>query len=262
MSGAPPSPAVEVTTDGAIGRITLRRPSKLNALDRATLEELAAAAEWFDAHLEVKVVVVRGEGRAFSAGFDLADPRWAELGPPEVSTRVGRAMADAIGGMRAITVAGVQGHCIGGGVVLASACDLRIAAEGARFAIPEIDLGVPLYWTGIPRLTRELGAARTKELVLTGRPFDAAEAHAIGFVNRVVADADLDAAVEELATTLAAKPAVVLRATKLQVEDAAPSVPEGVGGAADDLAGYVAAAADPEARAVARAYVQGLRVRR
>jgi enoyl-CoA hydratase/carnithine racemase len=258
---APQHSAIGVAVDGATARLTLRRPDKLNALSRAVLEELAQAAAWFDEHPEVKVVVVAGEGRAFSAGFDLDDPRWAELGPPERSTVVGRAMADAIGSMRAVTIASIQGHCIGGGVVLAAACDLRVAAEGAQFRIPEVDLGIPLYWTGIPRLTRELGAALTKELVLTGRTFDAAEAKAIRFVNRVVSDADLAAETDALAADLAAKPGIVLRATKAQVEAAAPAVPGGVADAEADRAGYRAASDDEEARAVARAYVRGLRRR-
>src|SRR5690606_384772 len=115
---------------------------------------------------EVKVVVITGAVPSFSAGFDLRDPSWAELGPPETSARVGRAMAESIGGMRAVTVAAIRGHCIGGGVVLASACDLRVASESARFRIPEVDLGVPLYWTGVPRLVRELGPAVTKDLIM------------------------------------------------------------------------------------------------
>ena len=170
--------------DGAIGRLTLARPDKLNALSRAVLEGLAEAARVVRRAGGVKVVVVAGEGRAFSAGFDLNDRTWAELGPPERSAGVGRAMAEAIGGMRALTIASVQGHCVGGGVVLAAACDLRVAGDDARFRIPEVDLGIPLFWTGIPLLTRELGPALTKELVLTGRTFDADEAKAIRFVNR------------------------------------------------------------------------------
>ncbi len=99
-------------------------------------------------------------------------------------------------------------------MVLASACDLRVASTTASFRLPEVDLGVPLYWTGVPRLARELGPALTKELILTGRSVDAEEAKAIRFVNRVVADADLDAAVTTLAEELAAKPAWVLATTK------------------------------------------------
>lgn len=240
--------------DGAIGRLTLARPEKLNALSRAVLEALADAAAWFDGQPEVKVVVVAGEGRAFSAGFDLNDRAWAELGPPERQAAVGRAMAEAIGGMRALTIASVRGHCVGGGVVLAASCDLRLAADDAQFRIPEVDLGIPLFWTGIPRLVRELGPALTKELVLTGRVFDAEEAKAIRFVNRVVPAAELESTTDALAAELAAKAGLVLRATKVQVEEASPSLGAVDHGEAGDLAALRGALADSEARQIAAAY--------
>ena len=89
-------------------------------------------------------------------------------------------MADAIEQMRATTIVRLHGHIVGGGVVLASACDMRVAAEDARFSIPEIELGIPLAWGGIPRLVREIGPAMTKELVMTCRPFTSQEAKALG----------------------------------------------------------------------------------
>jgi enoyl-CoA hydratase/carnithine racemase len=246
--------ALDLDVTDAVGRLTLARPEKLNALNRAALEELVSAAAWFDSQPEVKVVVVSGQGRAFSAGFDLADHRWLELGPPEESAISGRAMAEAVAGMRAVTIAAIRGHCIGGGVVLASACDLRLASVGATFRIPEVDLGVPLYWTGIPRLVREIGPALTKELVLTGRSFGAEEARWIRFVNRVVAEDDLDAEAAKLAAELASKPALVLEVTLRQVEEAAPSVPPSDSGAPADAAGFAAAIADDECRVAAATY--------
>src|SRR4051794_12746959 len=88
---------LRVSVDGAVGRIVLARPEKLNALSRGLLEELAGAAVWFDDQSDVKVVVISGEGKSFSAGFDLGDPSWRDLGPPERSAVVGRAMAEAVG---------------------------------------------------------------------------------------------------------------------------------------------------------------------
>jgi len=248
---------VRRSVEGRVGHLTLARPEKLNALSRGVLEGIAAAALWFDEQPEVSVVVVAGEGRAFSAGFDLADPTWAELGPPERSAAVGRAMAEAVAAMRAVTVAAIQGHCVGGGVVLASACDLRVAADDARFRIPEVDLGVPLYWTGIPRLVRELGPAVTKELVMTGRSFDAIEAHALRFVNRVVPAGRLTAEVDGLAAELAAKAPLVLRTTKGQVDDAAAGRDHG--GVVADEAGFAAALADPDCRTAGATYRQARR---
>jgi enoyl-CoA hydratase/carnithine racemase len=219
-----PFQTLKVTADGAVGELLLNRPDKLNALSRELLTELIDAAAWFDDQERVKVVVVRGAGRAFSAGADIGSIGQAgsEIAEGDETSRrhamdLGRRMADAVAGMRALTVAAIHGHCVGGAVVLASACDLRIAAEGTRFSIPEVDLGIPLTWSGIPRLVREIGPALTKELVLTCRPFDAREAHAMRFVNQVVPDGDLDAAVESLVVKLAAQPAYSLVVTKQQV---------------------------------------------
>lgn len=247
--------------DGRVGRLTLTRPEARNALSRAVLEGLAEAAAWFDARTEVSVVVVAGQGPSFSGGFDLADRTWADLGPPEASAAVGRAMAEAVAGMRAVTVAAVQGHCVGGGVVLAAACDLRVAATDATFRIPEVDLGVPLYWAGIPLLVRQLGPAVTKELVMTGRAFAADEARSMGFVNRVVAREELEAATEALVAELAAKPPLVLEVTKRQVDAVAPPIPATAGSVEDDRAGFAAALHDPDCLEAARAYADRRRAR-
>src|SRR3954447_19007119 len=99
MTSGPELTDLRVELDGAIGRIVLARPAKLNALNRAVLEGLATAARWFDTQPDAKVVVVSGEGTSFSAGFDLNDPSWREPGPPQQSAAVGRAMAEAISGM-------------------------------------------------------------------------------------------------------------------------------------------------------------------
>ena len=249
---------LKVEADGAIGRLTLARPEKLNPLSTQTLTELASAARWFDAQSGVKVVVVRGAGRAFSAGADLG----SFAGRQEVSTREaadrGRQMADALEAMRALSIAAIQGWCVGGGLVLAAACDLRLAAEDARFSIPEIDLGIPLAWGGIPRLVREIGPALTKELVLTCRPFDAAEAKAAGFLNRVVPASELEETVEALAGTLAAKASHALFSTKRHV-NAVTDQMVGTMRSWADADGLVTAFGDPECDAARRAYLRARR---
>lgn len=245
---------LRVETDGGIGRLTLNRPEKLNPLSTATLIELAEAARWFDAQTQVKVVVVSGAGRAFSAGADLQNFG----GSPENATREavdrGRQMVEAVEAMRAITIASIEGWCIGGGLLLATACDLRLAAEEARFSIPEVDLGIPLTWGGIPRLVREIGPALTKELVLTCRPFDAAEAKSIGFLNRVVPRGELESAVSDLARSLAAKASFPLVATKRHVN----AVTEQMVGAMHswaDADSLLTAYRDEECMAARRAYL-------
>jgi enoyl-CoA hydratase/carnithine racemase len=202
-------------TDAPIARLTLSRPERLNALNPAALADLITAADVLAEVGGIKVVIVSGAGRAFCAGYDL-DAVDGALDAERVD--LGRRMADALSGLPALTVAAIHGHCVGGGLVLAASCDIRIAAEGARFAIPEVDLGIPLAWGGIPRLVRELGPALTKELVLTCRPFSADEARALRFVNRVVPDAELDGEVEGMASLLARKPRFLIRQTKRLVD--------------------------------------------
>lgn len=250
---------IAVKVDGRRGDITLNRPAKLNPLSTTTLDELVAAARYFDTLTEVKVVVVAGNGRAFSAGADLASfaATDASAAMARHSADAGRRMADAIEAMHAVTIARIHGHCVGGGVVLASACDLRIAADDTRFSIPEVDLGIPLAWGGIPRLVREIGPARTKELVMTCRPFGAAEAVAAGFLNRTVPASDLAAAVDELVGQLAAKSALTLTATKRHTNAVTESM-VGTVRAWNDADSLVTALRDAESRAAGAAYLKGL----
>ena len=251
---------IEVDAAGARGTITLNRPDKLNPLGTTTLRELVEAAQWFDQRPDVKVVVVAGKGRAFSAGADVSvfagdDPGVAEQ---RAAAAAGWLMAEAVESMRAVTIARIRGHCVGGAVVLASACDLRVAAETTRFSIPEVDLGIPLAWGGIPRLVREFGPAMTKELVMTCRPFTAQEAQALGFLNRVVDEEDLDQVVEELAAELASKSSLTLIATKQGV-NAVTRTMAPTSGAWNDADVLLTALRDPESRDAARRYLERLR---
>jgi enoyl-CoA hydratase/carnithine racemase len=216
---------IEIEVDGALGRLMLNRPDRLNAIGATMLRELAEAARWFDTHDDLRVVIVSGAGRAFSAGADLKDSPLAQSHPASrrswlarrESGQLGLRAADALENMHAVTIAQVHGYAVGGGVVLTAVCDLRVVAEDASFFIPEIELGIPLAWGGIPRLVREIGPALTKELVMTCRRFSPAEAKAIGFVNRVVPAARLKDEVEELARQLIAMPSVPVAITKEHV---------------------------------------------
>jgi enoyl-CoA hydratase/carnithine racemase len=253
---------IDVSFSGTRGVIALNRPDKLNPLSTITLTELVDAARFLDSRPEVKVVTVSGRGRAFCAGADLAAFSGGEGSAPSAGTArdgadAGRLMADAIEAMRAVTVARLHGHCVGGGLVLAAACDLRVAADDTHFSIPEVDLGIPLAWGGIPRLVREIGPTMTKELVMTCRSFSASEAHAMGFLNRVVPAADLDASVEDLVDQLESKSMLTLTATKRHVN----AVTEGMVGTArawNDADSLVTALRDPESRSVAAAYLNRL----
>ena len=240
----------------SVATIVLDRPDRLNALSIRLMTELIELCAWIDRQHDIKVVVVSGEGRAFTAGFDLADFTGVYGGAdPRAGADIGRRMAEALTGLRPLTVAAVHGHCVGGGVVIAASCDLRIAADDTRFSIPEVDLGIPLAWGGVPRLVREVGPAIAKELILTCRPFDAAEAHAIRFVNRVVPAADLVAAANALAGELATKPMFSITATKTQVNAVMEEI-AGTGRNANDADTLVVALHDPESRAASARYLE------
>ena len=221
-----------IDVEGELGFLTLNRPDRLNAMSSTMLVELVEAASWFDRHLDVRVVIVRGAGRAFSAGADIkaaAGTGSPSAPPPSSATswqerreigQIGLRMANAIEAMRAVTIAQIHGYAVGGAFLLATSCDLRIAAEDAVFFIPEVELGIPLTWGGVPRLVRELGPALTKELVMTCRRFGAREAKEARFLNRVVPADRLDVEARALAASVLAMPAVPVLITKDQVNAA------------------------------------------
>lgn len=260
---------IRVTCEGPLGRLTLNRPERLNALGATALQELAEAAGWFDRQPDVRAVIVSGAGRAFCAGADLQDPPIAAAAPESgnawaVRREVGQyglRMADAIEQMRAITIAQVHGHAIGGGLVLMAACDLRVAADDTVFSIPEVELGIPLAWGGIPRLVREIGPALTKELVITCRRFTPAEAKTAGLVNRVVPIERLATEAEALAQETIDKPPVPVVITKEHVNAVARAMGAGLSSFADGDV-LLGVASDPESRAAAIAYVERLLARR
>lgn len=236
--------------------ITLTRDRSLNSLNTSALRQLREAAEEV-ARLPLRVVILRGEGRAFCAGADFALLGGEEVSPLEAG-ELGRQMTEAVESIPAVTVAALHGAVVGGGVVLAACCDLRVAAEDAYFAIPEVDVGLPLGWAGVPRLIREIGPALTRELVMTCRPFTAEEALRAGFVNRVVPADRLEEAVGELADVLCAKSAYALREVKRTINEVAEQMAPALGrvGDAQLLAG---AAADEESRRAMSAYMQSRR---
>jgi len=254
---------IEVSVDGARGALVLDRPDKLNPLSSHTLHEIEIAARWFDGFDDLKVVVVAGKGRAFSAGADVA-----AFGSGEAAARhprddgdTGWRMARAMDEMRAVTIARIHGWCVGGGLVLAAVCDLRVASRSARFSIPEVELGIPLAWGGIPRLVREIGPALTKELVMTCRELGPDEARAAGFLNRVVDDDRLDDEVEDLVATLVRMPKLALLATKAHTNAVTESMVS-TGRSWADVDGLLAGLRDPEGRASAQRYLERVRAGR
>ena len=209
----------------------LDRPSKRNALDEATRTALQELVDELAERPDVRVLVLRGEGPSFCAGADLGD---RPANPP--TTWPGRRHAagawqrllDDLEALPQVTVAALHGHVIGGGALLAVACDLRLGAQDLSVRIPEVALGIPLTWGGVPRLAREVGLPVARDLVLTGRTLDGAEALRCGFVQRLVDD--LDAAVDEVVAALLAQPPGALAVARASLAAVARDAP-GVAGA-------------------------------
>jgi enoyl-CoA hydratase/carnithine racemase len=214
MASARLPETLRVALEGGIARITLANPAKLNALDAAMIEALGASIRDLSTDPALRAVVLTGEGtKAFSGGVDVN-----ELGATTPQTaRAGiTRLHDCISAVRECPVpviARVNGYCIGGALELAAACDLRIAADHARFGMPEVRLGIPSVIEAalLPRL---MGAGRARWLLLTGELIDAAEALHWGLVERVVPAQGLDAEVDATLGAILAGGAEAIRAQK------------------------------------------------
>lgn len=202
--------------DGLV-TITLNRPEKLNSLTIELHEEFQDALIALESDVEARVIVLTGEGRAFSAGAHIGQMK--EEKPVNDIDRLNRAhlggrTCELIDRLPQVVIGSVNGLAVGGGVVLLSACDLRLAAESAWFSIPEVELNLPLTWQALPRLMRELGPARTKELVMVCERFSAADAERWGFVNHVYPDHELASRTRALAAKLLSMDPLALTLTK------------------------------------------------
>lgn len=194
-----------VANRGAVRRIEINRPDKLNALNRETINELHIAFDQARVDDAVRVVVVAGSGeKAFIAGADIAE--LASLTPQQAQTfsRAGQALMLKIERLGKPVIARIQGFALGGGMELAMSCHLRIASDKARVGQPEINLGVIPGFGGTQRLLRLAGRSAALELCLTGAQINAARALELGVVTRVVSADQLDAEVDTLADQLAA----------------------------------------------------------
>ncbi len=203
---------VRYAVEGAIGRVTIDRPQRRNAMSFAVMRELREAMALARADDAVRVVVLTGAGdAAFCAGADLGG-----IGDNASATEVHDERGHLASLFREMwdlgkpTIARVRGFALAGGMGLALACDVVIASDDAVFGTPEVDVGLWPYTITVP-LVRSMPPKKALELMLTGRRVSAVEGERIGFVNRVVAVDQLDATVDELASTLAAKSPLVMR---------------------------------------------------
>lgn len=201
-------------------RITINRPSALNALNRAVVRELTSAVE--DLEPAVRVVVLTGAGpKAFVAGADIQE--MAQLSPAEAAafSRAGHALGERLEQLDAVVIAEVNGYALGGGCELMLACDFAIGADTARLGQPEVGLGVTPGFGGTTRLVRRIGPGRARQLLYTGEQIKADEAKAIGLLNEVVPAAELRARVDAIADRILQNAPVAVKLTKRAVNLAA-----------------------------------------
>lgn len=189
----------------AVARLTISNPEKRNALDHAILDAIAEQMPALANGIETRCVIITGEGRMFSAGYDIGDiPEevFAEEAERLVAHPFHRAI-EAVEEFPFPTLAAINGHALGGGLELAVACDLRLAASGVKLGMPPGKLGLIYSHTGLLKFIDAVGPARTRELFLVGRNVDAERAEQIGLVNEVVDPEQFEQATIELASEIA-----------------------------------------------------------
>ena len=218
-----------VERDGHVARVVINRPERRNALSLAAWQSLAAAFDNLAADPGVRLVILTGAGdRAFCAGNDISEFAEKRSTPEQFEAYDGMVehTYDVIRGIEKPLVARVRGFAVGGGFELMQLCDLQIAGAGARFAMTPARLGLGYKLDDVQLLVERIGPRAAREMLFTGRLFDAEEALRIGFVTRVVPDEDLDAAVDACAAEIAANAPLSIRAVKVAIGEAVKPPPE------------------------------------
>ncbi len=208
---------IAVDREGPLMTVRFSRPDKRNAINRQMHADLFDLCHKLTDDTDTRVVIFTGEGRGFSSGADTSE--WTESqSADELAVRhvsgVGSRTSTAIEHLDQVTIAAVHGFAVGGGLVLAVCCDMRVAGDETWFSIPEVELGLPLGWNALPRLAREIGHARALELTITCDRFDAKTAADYGLVTHLVPEADVQKKARELADKIISRPALPVAMTK------------------------------------------------
>ena len=182
-----------VTAENGIGQITINRPSKLNALNRATIQELHDAFENLESNSDVRVIIITGEGeKAFVAGADISEfASFTIQEGAQLAAQGQELLFNFIENLRKPVIAAVNGFALGGGLELAMACHFRIASDNAKMGLPEVSLGVIPGYGGTQRLPQLIGKGRAMEMIMTAGMVSAEEAFRAGLVNHVVPQSEL-----------------------------------------------------------------------
>ena len=216
--------SLELERQGPVLRVWLNRPKRLNAISSVMLREIGDLFLSLETDFDTRVVILGGRGRSFCAGADRKAPEpEQQVDDPRTDRerrwldQLGRRATQAIENCDVLTVARIHGHAVGGGCCFSMACDFRIAAEDALLRVPEIELGIPLTWGATSRLIHEIGAARTREVLLLCEDIPAAKALAWGMLHRVVPVDDLDIEVDRFVARLVSMPELAVSMTKTQL---------------------------------------------
>jgi enoyl-CoA hydratase/carnithine racemase len=202
--------SLDCTVDGHVATITITNPAKRNAMTPAMWESLPPLLDGLAADDGVRVVVLTGAGGTFCAGADIGALPDIRHAGRDLATHAEQALA----AFPKPTVAAIRGYCVGGGVQLAAACDLRLADDNARFGVTPAKIGIVYPVVALARLVELIGPAHTKTLLFTADLIDAATAHQYGLIDQPVPGADLDRRVSALTATLAERSQLTLQATK------------------------------------------------
>jgi enoyl-CoA hydratase/carnithine racemase len=209
---------VRVSIEGHVAMMTVSRPEKLNALDIDMLKALSAACDEVEAQKDVRVAILTGEGKAFSAGGDIK--AWAGLQPNEFGhawVRFGHRVFERLATLRMPLIAALNGHAFGGGLELAAAADIRIAERQIRIGLPETGLGMVPGWSGTQRLVKRFGAQMVRRMVLGGEMFTADEALGHGLVDLVAETGKALAAARTYANRVALRGPAAIEISKLMI---------------------------------------------
>ena len=204
---------IRVDRKGEIRIITFNRPHVMNIMGTATLMKLEDALTDLENDRQIRAVIIRGTTH-FSAGADIKELKGKDPETAVSFSRLGHGICNQIEDMGKPVIAAVEGYALGAGCEIALACDIRIAAENAKFGQPEINLGLIPGFGATQRLARLIGPARAKEMILTGRLIDAKEAISIGLVNKIVTNEELMVKAEEMGRTIAQKSPIALKMAK------------------------------------------------
>ena len=216
-----PTSFIDVAREGHIATITINRPEKRNAITNEMMEDIERIARDFAKDEQTRAIIVRAEGRDFSVGADLSQPRFQ--GDPQSmlirrrQLQLGSLMMRALREIHQPTICAVQGVATGGAACIATACDFRIAAADARMGYGEVKMGINLMWNAVPVCVALIGPARAKRMIMSGKLFDAPTLLGWGFLDEVVSRENLDATARSWAEEYAALPPIAVQMIKRSI---------------------------------------------